>query len=95
MACWLFVIEYRLHMALPLARSPRSTVTPGGLGREPPPIRVIAVRMLAATGIALPNSEVRKRLRIAFAAMDRRGVTVRVGEKGASKRSLVAWHSIA
>jgi hypothetical protein len=59
---------------------------------EPLPIRVIAVRMLAAKGIALPDPatrrHLRKRLRIGFTAMDRRGVTVRVGDGCEARRTL-------
>jgi hypothetical protein len=61
---------------------------------EPLPIRVIAVRMLALKGIVLPGPtlrrEVRKRVRIAFAAMDKRGVTVRIGEGNAARKALSA-----
>jgi hypothetical protein len=59
---------------------------------EPLPIRVIAVRMLASKGIALPDPTtrgwLRKRLRIAFAASDRRGVTVRIGQGHGARRAL-------
>jgi hypothetical protein len=61
---------------------------------EPLPIRVIAVRMLAMKGVTLPGptlrNDVRKRLRIAFAAMDKRGMTVRVGDGLRAQRALRA-----
>jgi hypothetical protein len=59
---------------------------------EPLPIRTIAVRVLAMKGVALPDPTVRKRtrskLRCAFIALDRRGVTVRIGEGNESQRGL-------
>jgi hypothetical protein len=59
---------------------------------EPLPMRVIVIRMLAAKGIPLPGPElrrtIRKRVRIAFVAMDKRGITVRIGNGNASLRAL-------
>lgn len=59
---------------------------------EPLPIRVIAVRMLAMKGVTLPDPKTRKavrmRIRIMFAGLDRRGLTVRVGEGRDAKRAL-------
>ena len=59
---------------------------------EPLPIRVIAVRMLAMKGVLLPDPKTRKavrtRIRIMFAGLDRRGLTVRVGEGRDAKRAL-------
>jgi hypothetical protein len=59
---------------------------------EPLPIRVIAVRMLAMKGVILPGPtlrhEVRKRVRIMFANLDRRGVTARVGDGREAKRAI-------
>ena len=64
-------------------------------GAEGPlPIRVIAVRVLAAKGIALPDPTLRRRtrhrLRIILAAWDRRGVTVRIGEGNRARRGLTS-----
>jgi hypothetical protein len=60
---------------------------------EPLSIQGIVVRMLAMKGITLPDptlqKDVRKRLRIAFAAMDKRGVTVRVEDGRESRRVMV------
>ena len=60
---------------------------------EPLPIRVITVRMLAKKGIILPDPAmrfaVRKRVRVAFCALDRRGVTVVIG----GGREAVRWLS--
>ena len=59
---------------------------------EPLPIRIIAVRMLAAKGIPLPDPRtrhlLRKRLRLVFIKLDKRGVTVRVGEGMETRRGL-------
>jgi hypothetical protein len=61
---------------------------------EPLPVRVIVVRMLAMKGIPLPDRhtrhEVRRRVRIMFCALDKRGVTVRVGEGRESRRGLAS-----
>jgi hypothetical protein len=88
-------LSHRRHAPNPIfARGEMSRMALDVLrqAREPLPIRVIAVRMLAAKGIALPDPAMRgylrKRLRIAFAAMDRRGVTVRIGEGHGAKRAL-------
>ena len=59
---------------------------------EPLPVRVIAVRALAMKGIALPDPRLRhltrKRLRTIFGALDRRGVTVRLGDGMEARRGL-------
>jgi hypothetical protein len=59
---------------------------------EPLPIRVIAVRALAIKGIDFPDAKARhltrKRLRAVFLALDKRGVTVRVGEGMEARRGL-------
>jgi hypothetical protein len=59
---------------------------------EPLPIRTIAARVLAMKGVALAEPAVRRRtrakLRNAFIALDKRGVTVRIGDGNESRRAL-------
>ena len=59
---------------------------------EPLPIRVIAVRALALKGIDLPGPTlrhaIRKRLRMALIALDKRGVTMCVGSGKDTRRTL-------
>jgi len=59
---------------------------------EPLAVAVIAVRMLARKGIALPDPRLRcrtrERLRRMFASLQERGVTVRVGHGNASRRGI-------
>jgi len=61
---------------------------------EPLPVRVIAVRMLTAKGITLPDpatrKAVRKRIRIAFCALDKRGITVKVGAGKQTRRGIAS-----
>ncbi len=58
----------------------------------PLPIRVIAVRVLALKGIRLPDRatmrRMRHRLRNAFGRLDRRRVTMRIGEGSNAERTL-------
>ncbi len=60
---------------------------------EPLPTREIAVRALAAKGVALPDRRIMKltRMRLGqlFSALQKRGVTVRVGSGRDGKRGLV------
>lgn len=71
---------------------PRLALTVLREAGEPLPIRVITVRVLAAKGIAMPDPTLRRRtrnrLRTMFAALDRRGVTVRIGDGNAARRGL-------
>jgi len=61
---------------------------------EPLPVSVIAVRILAAKGVALPPPRIRRmaksRLRAVFAALERRGVVRTVGEGMEAKRALTS-----
>ena len=60
---------------------------------EPLPVGVIAVRMLALKGVTLPDPAtrlaVRRRIRVMFHSLDRRGVTMLVGKGRDSKRAIV------
>lgn len=85
----------RFHAPCPMF--PRGSLTRLAMdvlreAEEPLPIRVIAVRMLAAKGIILPDPHMRhllrKRLRMVFIALDKRGVTVRIGKGMGTRRGL-------
>lgn len=59
---------------------------------EPLPVATIAVRALARKGVTLPDPTLRRRtrqqVRAALIGLDKRGVTVRIGEGKASRRGL-------
>ena len=57
---------------------------------EPLPVAAIAVRALARKGVALPDPKLRRytrnKVRSALIALDKRGVTMRIGEGKAARR---------
>jgi len=91
---WLQPRRYKPNPIFARGELPRLALAVLREAGEPLPIRVIAVRVLAAKGITLPEPAIRKRvrmrLRTMFVALDKRGVTVRVGEGNAARRGLAA-----
>lgn len=89
---WLTPRRYKRNPYFARNELPRVAITILREAGEPLPIRVIAARALATKGVALPDRKAWKGIRVQlqklFWRLDRRGLTVLVGEGSRTKRAL-------
>lgn len=90
---WLTPRRYKANPYFARNELPRLAITILREAGEPLPIRVIAARALATKGVTLPDRKtwrsVRVQLQKMFWRLDRRGLTVLVGEGIGAKRAIM------